>query len=59
MLPVNQLINRRFTALLKSRRGHVVVRVAPGGDSYRILVLDSSVEDGNIVAAFGPYHCRA
>jgi beta-lactamase superfamily II metal-dependent hydrolase len=59
MLPANQLVNRRFTPLMKSRRGHVVVRVAPGGDTYNIFVLDSSIENGNITASFGPYHCRA
>lgn len=59
MLPANELINRRFVPLLKSRRGHVVVRVAPGGDTYKIYVLDSSIEDGNISAGFGPYQCRA
>lgn len=59
LLAANESANRRFTPLMKSHRGHVVVRVAPGGDSYKIYVLDSSVEDGNITAAFGPYHCRA
>ncbi|MGD0798045.1 MAG: MBL fold metallo-hydrolase [Acidobacteriaceae bacterium] len=57
-LPVNQLTNRRFTPLLKASRGHIVVRVAPGGDTYSIYVLDSSNEEANITAAFGPYICR-
>jgi hypothetical protein len=34
-------MNRRFAPQLKSRRGHVVVRVAKGGASYRILIVDS------------------
>jgi hypothetical protein len=59
MLPANELANRRFTPMMKSRRGHVIVRVAPGGDTYNIYVVDSGVENGNITAAFGPYHCRA
>jgi hypothetical protein len=58
VLPANDLMNRRFTPLLKSRRGHVVVRVAPGGGSYRVFVLDSSVENGGVRAVFGPYICR-
>ena len=58
VLPANELMNRRFTPMLKSRRGHVVVRVAPGGGSYRILVVDSTVENGNVRAVFGPYTCR-
>ncbi|ADV84664.1 ComEC/Rec2 family competence protein [Terriglobus saanensis] len=58
VLPANELMNRRFTPLLKSRRGHVVVRVATGGGSYRILVVDSAVENGGVRAVFGPYTCR-
>jgi beta-lactamase superfamily II metal-dependent hydrolase len=58
ILPANELTNRRFIPLLKSRRGHVVVRVASGGESYRIFVLDSSRENGDITGAFGPYQCR-
>ncbi len=58
ILPANELTNRRFTPLLKSRRGHIVVRVAPGGATYRVFVVDSSREDGNVVAAFGPYTSR-
>jgi hypothetical protein len=41
LLPANALMNRRFAPQLKSRRGHVVVRVAKGGASYRILIVDS------------------
>ncbi len=59
LLPANQLMNRRFAPQLKSQRGHVVVRVANGGDSYRIFVLDSSNETANVTAAFGPYLCRS
>jgi beta-lactamase superfamily II metal-dependent hydrolase len=59
LLPANQLTNRRFTPQLRSQRGHVVVRVAPGGDTYQIFVLDSSNEDGIITAAFGRYFCRS
>ena len=58
MLAANQAINRRFVPMLKSRRGHVVVRVAAGGDTYRIFVLDSSNENYNVLAETGPYHCR-
>jgi hypothetical protein len=58
ILPTNQLTNRRFVPLLKSTRGHVVVRVALSGGAYQIFVLDSSNEEANITAAFGPYICR-
>lgn len=56
MLPENCLINNRFTSEMRSRQGHVVVRVEPGG-SYRIFVLDSSNEQDYVTAEFGPYTC--
>jgi hypothetical protein len=58
LLPANALMNRRFAPQLKSRRGHVVVRVAQDGNSYNVYVLDSSNEYGIVTGAFGPYICR-
>jgi hypothetical protein len=40
---------------LKAQHGHIVVRVAPGGDEYRVFVLDDMSDSGNVVAMFGPY----
>ncbi len=40
---------------LKSRQGHIVVRVEPGGESYRITILDDSAESFRINAVHGPY----
>jgi len=39
----------------KSSQGHVVIRVAPGGDSYRVFVIDDGDERMRIKAVFGPY----
>lgn len=39
----------------KSTQGHVVIRVAPGGASYRVFVLDDEDESMAIKAVFGPY----
>lgn len=38
-----------------SNHGHVVVRVAPGGASYRIFVLDNRTESRDVVSIHGPY----
>ena len=38
-----------------SDHGHVVVRVAPGGDSYRVFVLDNRTESGAVLSTHGPY----
>ncbi len=58
MLPENRLFNARFASKIKSLLGHVVVRVAPGGDTFQIYVLDSSVEVAVRARRFGPYRCR-
>lgn len=38
-----------------STQGHVVIRVAPGGASYRVFVLDDDDEERRVKAVFGPY----
>lgn len=53
--PAAALACDRFADRLKSRQGHVVVRVEPGGDSYRVYVVDDSDESGRVKAVFGPY----
>lgn len=58
MLPENRLVNARFANQLRSTQGHVVVKVAPGGDSYRILVLDSGRDRGGVLFESASYLCR-
>jgi beta-lactamase superfamily II metal-dependent hydrolase len=43
---------------LKAQHGHIVVRVAPGGDEYRVYVIDDLTDSGNVVAMFGPYAAK-
>jgi hypothetical protein len=43
---------------LKSTNGHVVVRVEPGGKTYRILILDDTDEVRRVKAIHGPYLSR-
>jgi hypothetical protein len=40
---------------MKSRQGHIVVRVDPGGESHTIYILDDSEENFKITAIYGPY----
>lgn len=42
-------------AQLKADHGHIVVRVAPGGDSYQVFVLDETIEARTVRGVFGPY----
>jgi beta-lactamase superfamily II metal-dependent hydrolase len=43
---------------LKSDRGHVVVRAAPGGERYHVVNLDDSAETYTVTAVYGPYESR-
>jgi beta-lactamase superfamily II metal-dependent hydrolase len=43
---------------LKADHGHILVRVAPGGDRYRVFVLDDRSEGRSVLAVFGPYESR-
>ncbi len=49
------LADDRYASRMLSRHGHVVVRVAEGGGEYEVVVLDDTVEDGAVIARFGPY----
>ena len=40
---------------MKSRQGHIVIRVAPGGNSYMIYILDDSEENFKVTGIHGPY----
>lgn len=43
---------------LLSRQGHIVVRVEPGGASYRALILEDADESMRVTAVHGPYTAR-
>ena len=43
---------------LKSDRGHIVVRVAPGGERYHVIIVDDSAETHKVTAVHGPYESR-
>lgn len=58
MLPANQLLNSRWVKEMRSTHGHIVVRVASDGLSYKIFVLDSTNEAGSVKSVTGPYTCR-
>ncbi len=55
LAPAAALADARFSDRMLSQHGHVVVRVAPGGTQYEVIVLDDTVEDGKVKARFGPY----
>jgi beta-lactamase superfamily II metal-dependent hydrolase len=53
--PAAALACGRFSDHFKSSQGHLVVRVTPGGESFRVLVVEDGDESGRVKAEFGPY----
>lgn len=51
----NSLVNERLTKRLSASAGHVIVRVAPGGDRYSVVITDNSDESDRVMRVFGPY----
>jgi hypothetical protein len=43
---------------LASDRGHIVLRVAPGGSEFRVFIVDDSAESHQVRKVFGPYQSR-
>ena len=58
MIEANRIVIGELLDQLASAQGHVVVRVEPGGGSYRVFVLDDSSESYRVKAVFGPYESR-
>ncbi len=58
MLEANKLVIGEMLERPKSDSEHIVVRVANGGDSYRVFVLDDSNEELTIKSIHGPYSSR-
>lgn len=40
---------------LSGTQGHIVIRVEPGGDTYRVYTIDDTAENYLITGKFGPY----
>ncbi|MEZ4776964.1 MAG: hypothetical protein R3D00_27565 [Bacteroidia bacterium] len=59
MLESNELvIGSRIENSYQSRHGHIVVRVAPGGETYQVFVLNDASAQREVLATFGPYRSR-
>jgi hypothetical protein len=43
---------------IKNANGHVVVRVDPGGETYRVVCLDDTRESYEVISVHGPYASR-
>jgi len=55
------ITDERYAAALKkmaATSGHVVIRVAPGGKSFSVYVLDDTDFSYKVIQADGPFSCR-
>lgn len=43
---------------LASQHGHIVIRVARGGDPFRVVIVDDTSESHNVTKVCGPYPSR-
>lgn len=43
---------------MASDQGHIVLRVSPGGDEYRVVIVDDTSESHRVTKVFGPYKSR-
>lgn len=53
--PANELAHKWLTDRLAARGGHIIVRVAPGGERYSVVVTDNRDESDRVVATWGPW----
>ncbi|HXK58677.1 MAG TPA: MBL fold metallo-hydrolase [Acidobacteriota bacterium] len=57
MHPANRIVTPGL-AEVTSHQGHIVVRVSPGGESYKVIILDDSGETYQVTAVHGPFQTR-
>jgi beta-lactamase superfamily II metal-dependent hydrolase len=50
----NRIANKK-TDDLRSRNGHIVVRVEPGGAVFHVHILSNEDEEDRVIGSFGPY----
>jgi beta-lactamase superfamily II metal-dependent hydrolase len=53
--PAAALSCARFSDQFKSSQGHVLVRVAPGGHEFKVIVIQDGDESGLVKGVSGPY----
>jgi hypothetical protein len=58
MAEANRVVIGGNIERFKSLQGHIVIRVAPGGESFRVIILDDSEENYRVKAVHGPYSSR-
>jgi hypothetical protein len=57
VMDANRMVNDQFIPKLRSLEGNIIVRVAPGGNEFRIIVTDEANDADRIKLVAGPYRC--
>jgi hypothetical protein len=55
MLDANRIVIGPLLDRLASAQGHIVIRVAPGGATYQVMILDDTAETYRVKSVFGPF----
>ena len=58
MMAANRIVIGPMLDRLKSSQGHIVVRVAPGGETFQVIILDDGAETYKVKSVHGPYQSR-
>jgi hypothetical protein len=58
MIEANKIVIGPLLDRLASSQGHIVIRVAPGGGTYQVIVLDDSAETYRVKRVFGPFTAK-
>jgi len=58
MMESNRVVIGSNLDRLKSQQGHILVRVAPQGGSFQVIILDDSAETFEIRSSHGPYQSK-
>lgn len=55
LIEANKIVIGPLLDRLASSQGHIVIRVAPGGATYQVFILDDSAETFRVTKVFGPW----
>jgi beta-lactamase superfamily II metal-dependent hydrolase len=58
IMEANRMVNNQWIPKLRSQDGNILVRVAPGGEEFRVIVTDDTVDSDRIKLVAGPYRCK-
>lgn len=55
MIEANKIVIGPLLDRLASSQGHIVIRVAPGGATYQVFILDDTTDSYQVRRSFGPF----